>query len=417
MNTELFIAKKLFFDKTNKNFLSYKIIRIALFGVALGLAVMLVSAAVVTGFKREIREKVIGFGSHIQIVNSNSNNSYETLPISTNQPFLPLLEQISGIVNIEAFATKPGMIKTDEYIQGIVFKGVDPNYNWNFFSKNLVEGRLPLLNDSARVNEIIISQQVARLLEIKLNDSAVIYFLNETETLPRILQLNVCGIYSTGLDEFDNIFIMGDIKYIQRLNNWEASEISGFEISISDFGKINEIEDQINTQIASYGRNNAPMLQTINIVRQYPQIFDWLSVIDMNVWVILIILSLVAGFNMISGLLVIILERSSTIGILKALGSPNISIRKIFLYQSWFITVRGMLWGNIFAIAVMLLQKYFHIIHLDAATYYINAVPINLSALHFILINAASMLITMLMLILPSYLVSKITPEKSIRFD
>jgi lipoprotein-releasing system permease protein len=417
MNTELFIAKKLFLDKTNKNFLSYKIIRIALFGIALGLAVMLVSVAVVTGFKQEIREKVIGFGSHIQIINYNSNNSYETQSISKNQPFLPLLEQIDGIVHVEAFATKPGMIKTEEYIQGVVFKGVDRNYDWDFFSNNLAEGRLPLINDSVRVNEIIISQQVAQLLKIKLNDNAVIYFLNETELLPRILQLKVCGIYRTGLDDFDNIFIIGDIKYIQRLNNWDANEISGFEISISDFGKINEIEEQVNTQITSYRGNNEPTLQTVNIVRQYPQIFDWLSVIDMNVWVILILLSLVAGFNMISGLLVIILERSSMIGILKALGSQNISIRKIFLYQSWFITVRGMLWGNIFAVTIMLLQNYFHIVQLDSATYYINVVPINFSVLHFLLINAASMLITMFMLVIPSYLVSKITPEKSIRFD
>ncbi|MDR2910388.1 MAG: ABC transporter permease [Bacteroidales bacterium] len=417
MNTELFIAKKLFFDKTNKNFLSYKIIRIALFGIALGLAVMLVSVSVVTGFKREIREKVIGFGSHIQIINYDSNNSYETQSISKNQSFLPLIEQIDGIVRIEAFATKPGMIKNEEYIQGIVFKGVDQNYDWDFFSKNLVEGRLPLINDSARVNEIIISQQVAKLLKIKLNDSAVIYFLNETESLPRILQLKVCGIYRTSLDELDNIFIMGDIKYIQRLNNWEDNEISGFEISISDFSKIDELEKQVKAQIISYRKNNEPTLQTINIVRQYTQIFDWLSVIDMNVWVILILLSLVAGFNMISGLLVIILERSSMIGILKALGSQNMSIRKIFLYQSGFIIIRGMLWGNIFAVTVMLLQKYFHIVKLDSATYYINAVPINFSVLHFLLINVASMLITMLMLVIPSYLVSKITPEKSIRFD
>lgn len=417
MNTELFIARKLFFDKTNKKFLSYKIIRIALFGIALGLAVMLVSVAVVTGFKREIREKVIGFGSHIQIVNYDSNSSYETQPISKNQPSLPLLKQIDGVLRIDVFATKPGMIKTDEYIQGIVFKGVDRHYNWDFFMKNLVEGRLPLLNDSTRVNEIIISQQVARLLNIKLHDDAIIYFMNEDESLPRILQLKVCGIYRTGLEEFDNIFILGDLKYIQRLNDWEDHEISGFEITVGNFKKIDEIEQQVMAQIINYREDSETILRTINIVRQYPQIFDWLSVIDMNVWVILILLSLVAGFNMISGLLVLILERSTMIGVLKSLGSPNRSIRKIFLYQSVFITGRGMLWGNILAIAVMLLQKYFHIIKLDSATYYINAVPINISVIHILLISVASMLITTLMLVIPSYLVSKITPEKAIRFD
>jgi len=416
MKTELFIARKLFFDKTNRKFLSYKIIRIASFGIALGLAVMLISVAVVTGFKQEIREKVIGFGSHIHIVNYESSNSYETKPISKNQTFLPQLEQINGIVQIEVFATKPGMIKTDEYIQGVVFKGVDQNYNWDFFRKNLVEGRLPLINDSARVNEIIISKQVAQLLKIKLNDNAIIYFLNENESLPRVRQLRVCGIYRTGLDEFDNIFILGDLKHIQNLNDWESYEISGFEIAVSDFGKISEIEQQILTQITNYRGNDQSILQIISIVHQYPQIFDWLSVIDMNVWVILILLSLVAGFNMISGLLVLILERSTMIGVLKALGSRNRSIRKIFLYQSVFITGKGMLWGNILAITIMLLQKYFQIIKLDSATYYIDAVPINFSIVHILFINAASMLITTLMLVIPSHLVSKITPEKAIRF-
>ena len=417
MNTELFIARKLFFDKTNKKFLSYKVIRIALFGIALGLAVMLISVAVVTGFKQEIQEKVIGFGSHIHIVNYNSSNSYETQPISDNQPFMPQLKQIDGVLRVEVFATKPGMIKTDEYIQGVVFKGVDQHYNWGFFRKNLVEGRLPLINDSARVDEIIISQQVAQLLKIKLMDDVIIYFLNENESLPRIRQLKVCGIYRTSLDEFDNIFILGDLKHIQRLNDWGNNEISGFEITVSDFKKIDEIEQQVITLIINYGEDNKIFLRTINIVRQYPQIFDWLSVIDMNVWVILILLSLVAGFNMISGLLVLILERSTMIGVLKALGSRNRSIRKIFLYQSVFITGRGMLWGNIFAITIMLLQKYFHIVKLNSATYYIDAVPINFSIVHLLLINAASMLITTLMLVIPSYLVSKITPEKAIRFD
>jgi len=417
MNTELFIARKLFFDKTNKKFLSYKVIRIALFGIALGLAVMLISVAVVTGFKQEIQEKVIGFGSHIHIVNYNSSSSYETQPISDNQPFMPQLKQIDGVLRVEVFATKPGMIKTDEYIQGVVFKGVDQHYNWDFFGKNLVEGRLPLINDSARVDEIIISQQVAQLLKIKLMDDVIIYFLNENESLPRIRQLKVCGIYRTSLDEFDNIFILGDLKHIQRLNDWGNNEISGFEITVSDFKKIDEIEQQVITLIINYREDNKIFLRTINIVRQYPQIFDWLSVIDMNVWVILILLSLVAGFNMISGLLVLILERSTMIGVLKALGSRNRSIRKIFLYQSVFITGRGMLWGNIFAITIMFLQKYFHIVKLNSATYYIDAVPINFSIVHLLLINAASMLITTLMLVIPSYLVSKITPEKAIRFD
>lgn len=417
MNTELFIARKLFFDKSNKKYLSHKIIRIALFGIALGLAVMIISVAVVTGFKKEIRDKVVGFGSHIQIINFDSNNSYETKPISKNQAFLPEIKNINGINRIEVYATKPGMIKTDEYLQGVVFKGVDNDYNWNFFKKNLVEGQIPEINDSARVNEIILSEQVSQLLKIKLNDDAFIYFLNEDENLPRILQLKVCGIYRTGLEEFDNTFIIGDLKQIQRLNNWQADQISGFEITVNNFFKAEEIEQQVRNLVINYSEENSAILRTINITREWPQIFDWLSVIDMNVWVILILLTLVAGFNMISGLLVLILERINMIGILKALGSPNWSVRKVFLYLALFLTGNGMLWGNIIAILIIAIQKVFHLVKLDPTMYYVNVAPVNFSLTHILLLNAASITITVLMLVIPSYIISKISPEKAIRFD
>ena len=417
MDTELFISRRLFFDKTNKKFLSQKIIRIALFGIALGLAVMIVSVAVVTGFKKEVRNKVIGFGSHIQVVNFDSRNSYELSPISGNQPFLQKLKTIEEIKNIQVFATKPGMIKTEEYIQGIVFKGVDQQYNWDFFQKNLIAGRIPQLNDSTRVNEIILSEQVSKLLKLKLGDLAILYFVNENEITPRLLQLKVCGIYRTSLEEFDNLFVIGDIKQIQRLNNWKADEISGFEIEVSDFNKIEEIEQQVRNAVIDYSEENSNILRTENITRMYPQIFDWLSILDMNVWVILILMIIVAGFNMISGLLVLILERSSMIGILKALGSPNWSIRKIFLYLSVFLTSRGMLWGNVIGVALILIQKIFQIIKLDPTTYYVEVVPVNFSLLHLVLLNIGSIVITTFMLLIPSYLVSKISPEKTIRFD
>ncbi len=417
MNTELFIARRLFFDKTGKKFLSQKIIRIALFGIALGLAVMIISVAVVTGFKKEVRNKVIGFGSHIQVVNFDSRNSYELAPLSANQPFLQKLDSIDEIKSVQIFATKPGMIKTDESIQGIVFKGVDSRYNWDFFQKNLVKGRVPQLNDSVRVNEIIISEQLSKLLKLTLNDLAILYFVNENEINPRLLQLKICGIYRTGLEEFDNLFVLGDIKQIQRLNKWRADQISGFEIEVADFNKINETEQQIRNATIDYSEESKNVLRTENITRMYPQIFDWLQILDMNVWVILILMILVAGFNMISGLLVLILERSQMIGVLKALGSRNWSIRKIFLYLSVFLTGRGMLWGNLFGVALILIQKVFQVIKLDPTTYYVDVVPVNFSLLHLLLINIGSITITTVMLIIPSYLVSKISPEKTIRFD
>ncbi|GAB1453576.1 ABC transporter permease [Draconibacterium sp.] len=417
MNTELFISNRLFFDKTNQHFLSKKIIRIALFGIALGLAVMIVSVAVITGFKTEIRNKVIGFGSHIQIVNYDSRNSYELPPISKNQPFLGKLDSMTDVKNIQVFATKPGMIKTDESIQGIVFKGVEHGYNWAFFQNNLVEGELPQLNDTSRVNEILLSENVSKLLKLKIGDLAVLYFVNENEVTPRMLQLRVCGIYRTSLEEFDNLFIIGDIKQVQRLNDWEPDQISGFEILVSDFNKIDLIEYEIRNLVVDYSRENDAILRTETITRQYPQIFDWLSILDMNVWVILSLMVLVAGFNMISALLVLILERSTMIGVLKALGSTNWSIRKVFLYLSVFLTSRGMLWGNAIGIAIILLQKVFHIIKLNPATYYVDVVPVNFNIMHILLLNAGCLVITTFMLVIPSYLVSKISPDESIRFD
>ncbi len=417
MNTELFIARRLFFDKTNRQFLSQKIIRIALFGIALGLAIMIISVAVITGFKKEVRNKVIGFGSHIQVVNFDSRNSYELSPISSNQPFLLKLKTIDEIKSVQVFATKPGLMKTDEYTQGIVFKGVDSRYDWDFFQKNLIAGRLPQLNDTARVNEVIISDQISRFLKLKLNDFAILYFVNGAHITPRLLQLKICGIYRTNLEEFDNLFVIGDIKQIQRINNWKANEVSGFEIEVSDFNRIEEIEQLVRNAVIDYSEENSNILRTENITRMYPQIFDWLKILDMNVWVILILLFLVASFNMISGLLVLILERSSMIGILKALGSPNWSIRKIFLYLSVFLTSRGMFWGNIIGVALILIQKVFHVIKLDPITYYVDVVPINFSLLHLLLLNIVSIFITTIMLIIPSFLVSRISPEKSIRFD
>lgn len=417
MNTELFISKRLFFDKTNQQFLSKKIIRIALFGIALGLAVMIVSVAVITGFKSEIRNKVIGFGAHIQIINFESRNSYENPPISKNQPFTNELKNIDGVELVQVFATKPGMIKTDESIQGIVLKGVDTGYNWSFFEQNLVDGKLPALNDTGRVNEILLSENISRLLKLTTGNSALLYFINENEVTPRMLQLKVSGIYRTSLEEFDNLFIIGDIKQVQRLNDWQPDEITGFEIIVSDFKKTDKIETGVRNLVINYSSENSAILRTENITRQYPQIFDWLSVLDMNVWVILFLMVMVAGFNMISALLVLILERSTMIGVLKTLGSPNSSIRKVFLYLSVFLTSRGLFWGNVTGIIIISVQKMFHLIKLNPATYYVDVVPVNFSLAHILLLNLGCLVITTFMLVVPSYLVGKISPEKSIRFD
>ena len=417
MNTELFIARKLFFEKSNQGFLSQKVIRIALAGIALGLAVMIVSVAVITGFKRDIRNKVIGFGSHIQIVNYDSNSSYETKAITDQQPFLEELKSIHGIKSVYPFATKPGMIKTDEYFQGIVLKGLTSENNWDFLNANLTEGRIPSFADSVRSREVLISAQTAKMLNLKTGDEVVFYFINEDEISPRILQLTISGIYRTSLEDFDRIFVFGDIRQIQRLNNWNSNEISGFEIILDQFGQIENAEQQVRELVIRYREENSALLRTSSILREYPQIFDWLSVLDMNVWVILVLLSMVAGFNMISGLLVLILERSRMIGELKAMGAQNKSVRKIFLYLALFLTGRGMIWGNLAGITIILIQKYLQPIKLDPAIYYTDVVPVIISPLFLILLNAGSFIVIAGMLIFPSYLVSTISPDKTIRFD
>ena len=417
MNTELFISRRLFFDKANKKLLSQRIIRIALAGIALGLTVMIVSVAVVTGFKKEIRNKVIGFGSHIQIINYDSNSSYETSPVSEDQPFLADVKALPGVKRLQPYATKPGMIKTDEYIQGIVLKGVDENYDWQFFRKHLVEGEVPAVNDSARVNQVLLSEQVAKLLRLKLNDRIIMYFITGDEKFPRIRQMEVSGIYRTGFEEFDQLFILGDLKQIQRLNDWRHDQITGFEVITTDFFDIDNIEQNIRNIIISYREENAEILRTQSITRVYPQIFDWLSILDMNVWIILILMVVVAAFNMVSGLLVLILERSTMIGVLKAMGSPNWSIRKVFVYLSVFLTGRGLLWGNAIGVAIVLLQMAFHIIQLNPESYYVDYVPMNFSLTHLLLLNLGTIVITSLILIIPSWFISKISPDKVIRFD
>jgi lipoprotein-releasing system permease protein len=414
MNVELFIARRLFSDK--KKSLARQIIGIALAGIALGLAVMIIAVAVVTGFKKEVQDKICGFGSHFQIINFDVNNSFETQAINVDQKCIPEIKKIHAVFSVDAFATKPGLIKTDENIQGIVLKGVNTTGSLDFYRKNLLEGSVPAINDSVRVNDIILSEQIAKLLKLKINDPLYMYFINEQETNPRMVQFRISGIYRTNLEEFDKTFIIGDIKYVQRLNNWNKNEVSGFDVRLTDFKLIDETEGKIRECVTMYNEaNNTLRVQSIK--NKYPQIFDWLSVLDMNVWIILTLMILVAGFNMISGLLVIILEKSAMIGILKSMGSNNWNIRKIFLYLTGFLTTRGMLWGNILGLAIILAQKYFRLIHLDPTSYYVEVVPVNLSLTYLFALNIGTLIITIAMLVLPSQLISRISPDKSMRFD
>ncbi len=417
MNTELFIAKRIFSSGEKSRHLSQRIINLALLGIALGLTVMILSVAIVTGFKKEITNKVVGFGSHLQIVNFDTNQSYATEPISENQPFLDELRQMEGIRHIQVFATKPGLIKTDDEVLAVNLKGVSSDFDWVFFKQNLLEGEIFNVSDPVASNSIWISQQVASMLRLKQGDKVRMFFINEKERIPRNRVFTVSGIFRTGLEEFDRMFALVDIRHVQRLNNWETDEVSGFEIMLDDISTIDLHEMLVRDLVINHMEENAPVLKVVNIIAKFPQIFDWLQLLDMNVWVILALMVVVAGFNMVSGLLVIILERTRMIGILKSLGHPDWNIRKVFLYFSAMLVSRALIWGNLLGITICFLQKYFHILKLDPTSYYVAYVPINFSLFHLFLLNTGTIVVTILMLIIPTWFVSRISPEKTIRFD
>jgi len=414
VNIDFFIAKRFFRDNSGNKKISKPIVSIAVTGVALGIAVMILSVAIVTGFKSKIRNKITGFGSHIQIINYDANTSLETAPIQKNQPFYPSLDTTDGIKHIQVFAIKAGILKTRENFQGAVLKGVDNDFNWSFFKKNMVKGETFQVTDTAKNNKILISRYFANLLELQTGDPVAMYFVEDP---PRVRKFIISGIYDTGLEDFDKKFILADIKHVQKLNGWNSNQISGFEIILNDFEQINYLSTKIRNNHTYPLFSQGTKLRVLPITSKFPQIFDWLNVIDVNVWVILTLVIAVAGFNMISGLLIIILERTSMIGLFKAMGSTNWSIRKIFLYLSSLLIGKGMIWGNIIGIGLCIIQSKFGIFKLDPATYYLEVVPINLKILHLILLNIGTLIITVLMLVIPSYIIAKISPIKTIRFN
>lgn len=417
MNINLYIARRIFSAKENKQNLSHRIVNIALFGIVLGLVVLILSVAIVTGYKSEVGRKVIGFGSHLQIVNLDTNQSFETVPISQDQPFLEELKKIDGIRHVQVFATKPGIIRTENEIHGVVLKGIGPDFDWSFFQENKVAGEVFQVQDTIRSDKVWVSKQMADLLKLKLGDALFMFFIDQSESVPRQRKFELAGIYKTSLEEFDRMFVLVDINHIRRLNNWKNDEVSGFEILVNDFRKLSEQEKAVNSLLLRNTNPDSPVLQAVSIKEKYGHIFDWLNLLDMNVWVILILMILVAGFNMVSSLLVIILERTQMIGILKALGARNWSIRKVFLYFSVMLILKALIWGNLIGIAVCLIQQYTHVIKLDPTSYYLEYVPISLTILQLVMLNVGTIVITMLMLLLPSYFITKVSPEKTIRFE
>jgi len=414
LNTELFISRRILSNKSTKKGISKPIVGIAVFGIALGLAVMILSVAIMIGFKTEISNKVIGFGSHIQIVNYDSNMSFETIPINKNNQLFSDINNLKGVKHVQQFATKAGIIKTKTDIQGVVLKGIGNEFDWSFLEKHLIEGNSFQINDSIKSNNILISKYISSTLKLNVGDKIAIYFIQQP---PRIRSFKISGIYETSLAEFDEKFAFIDIAHIQKLNNWSKKQISGYEIQLEDFNKLETMNTEIQDIVSFYFMPNGSHLKAMSIKEKYPQMFDWLNLIDLNVWVILFLIIMVAGFNMVSGLLILILEKTNMIGILKALGSHNWSIRKIFIYQSIFLISKGLLWGNIFGILICFLQYQFHIVSLDPASYYLDAVPIRINIIQILALNIGTLFITVFMLIVPSHIISNISPEKTIKYS
>lgn len=413
MNLEYFIAKRIHFQQGKKN-VSRPAVRIATIGIALGLIVMLLSVAVVIGFKDEIRNKTIGFGGHIQITNFDNNNTYAMNPIRMDKSLLKKIEVINGVRRAQKFVTKPGIIKTNTDIQGMVLKGVDSNFDWEFFKANLLEGRVINATTPNPSNEVLISKHLANLLQLKLGDSFYSYFIQDQL---KARKLRIVGIYSTNFVDFDKLFIIADMRQVQKLNGWEAQDFSGLEVLLSDFNRVDELGDAVYAATANKFTADGNAYTTRTIKQLNPQIFGWLDLLDMNVWVILFLMLAVSGFNMISGLLILILERTNMIGILKSVGATNWSIRKVFLYHSFFLIGKGMLWGNVIGLSICVLQYFTHIIPLDAEAYYVAYVPITFNWLYILLLNVGTLIASVLMLLGPSYLITKIDPAKIIRYE
>lgn len=377
--------------------------------IALGLSVMIIAVAVLIGFQTEIRNKVIGFSAHIRIDNFDSNASYEASPVSMDQPFYPELEEVEGISHIQVFALKAGIIKTEDQLHGVVLKGVGPDYNWDFFKQHLNSGSTFTVDDSAASGNLLISGMISRKLKLKVGDDVRMYFLSREDAQPRGRKFVVSGIYETGLEEFDQAFVIGDIRHIQSLNNWDSGMVSGFEVFIDDFKSLDKMGEMVYKMI---GYN----LNAETVTDAYPQIFDWLRLMDINVVIILVLMILVAGITIISTLLIMILERTNMIGILKSLGIKNNDLRKLFLYLTARIIAMGLLWGNLIGIGVALIQHYTKILPLDEESYYISYVPISLNITDILLINAATFILCLVMVLIPGYIIGKITPVKAIQY-
>lgn len=413
-NWKFFIARRIYRSRAGEKEVSKPAVRIAMAGIAIGLAVMIVSVAVVIGFKHQVRDKVIGMGSDIVVSSIEGAQLYQMNPVVANDSLLSVIQNIPQVSHVQRYATKPGMIMTADNFQGMIVKGVAQEYDWTYLKAHLQEGEIPALTDSVASNRVLVSRSMADKLSLKVGDKLYTYYI---EGNVRARRLTVSGIFQTNFSAFDDYFLITDMYTVNRLNGWEPDQVGGVEVAVSDYRFLNSVNDDIRGHIQEQTDRYGAIYCSRTSEELYPQVFAWLDLLDTNVWVILILMTGVAGFTMISGLLIIILERTQMIGVLKALGADNASIRQIFLSFSVFLIGRGMCWGNVIGLSCCLIQYFFEPIKLDPATYYVNAVPVELHLGWIVLLNVCTLLVSVGMLVGPSYLISHIHPAKSIRFE
>jgi len=406
MRAETFIAKRLFFAQQGKEKASRPAVKVALAGIVVGVVVMILTFCIVVGFKHTITDKMAGFGAHIQVTNFEDNNTYELSPISVTDSLVEALGKLPHVESVHPFMTKPGVLKTADTFQGVVVKGTD---YWTYFEDNLLRGSLP-----TQPNDILLSDNLCKLLKLDVDSAAYCYFVGEDL---RVRKLQVAGVYSTGFKEFDELFILAPLPLIRQLNQWGDSLVSGLEVLVDDFKNLDDAADAVYYATVNRMQDNGEVLYTQTIEQLNPQIFSWLDLLDMNVVVIIILMLCVSGFNIISGLIILILDSIQLIGTLKALGASNRFVRRIFITQSTMLVGQGILWGNIIGLGLAALQYFTHLIPLEASTYYVDFVPVAFPWLALVLLNIGVVLISVLILLAPSAIITKISPAKVMHFD
>lgn len=411
LNLELFIARRLLKGKETGS-VSVPIVKIAVAGIALGVCVMLLSVFIITGFKQEITAKLSGFMAHLNITAYENNESYTGSGVIASDSLMVDLRELSGVKQAYSYVTKPAILKSGTEIHGVILKGVDSLFDASFYEAHLQAGQIPEFTADKASGDILLSSSVAGLLEVKVGDKISAHFVQDP---PRVRVFTVAGIYDTGFKEYDDMLVICDMRHLQRLNNWTADKVSGIAVELQDIKDIPAMEMQIDDLLPMDEHNNFYKITTLH--ESAPQIFDWLNLLNMNVVIILTLIVIVAGFNMVSGLLILILDKTALIGILKALGYRNVSLKKLFLYIAVGLIAKGMIAGNLLAFVLGGLQYFFRIVSLDPGTYYMDTVPVNFDIWYILLLNAGVLVVSVLMLIVPTMLISAIRPIKAIRFE